>query len=75
VGSGNVIEEKLIFLLKSGSKAKIEMAPPMYREVTIALTNKFNIEMHNDVYDLKYLEEKHMVVGTTDNQKEVKDEN
>ncbi len=43
------------------------MVSPMFREATIALAEKFDIQMHKDVYHKKYLEGKHMVVATTDN--------
>lgn len=67
VGGGNVAEEKLTFLMKSSPNARVEMVSPMYREATIALTEKFDIKMIDDVYNSKYLEGKHMVVATTDN--------
>lgn len=67
VGGGNVAEEKLTFLLKSSPNAQVEMVSPMYREATIELAKKFNIQMYNNVYHKKYLEGKHMVVATTDN--------
>lgn len=67
VGGGNVAQEKLTFLLKSSPNAQVEMVSPMFREATIELAEKFNIQMHNDVYQKKYLEGKHMVVATTDN--------
>lgn len=67
VGGGNVAEEKLTFLLKSSPNAQVEMVSPMFREATIALAEKFGIQMHNEVYHKKYLEGKHMVVATTDN--------
>ncbi len=66
VGGGNVAEEKLTFLLKSSPNAQVTMVSPMFREATIALAEKFGVRMHTDVYDPKYLEEKHMVVATTD---------
>ena len=67
VGGGNVAEEKLTFLLKSSPNAQVEMVSPMYRDTTIALAKKFNITMHDAVYDVTYLEGRHMVVATTDN--------
>ena len=67
VGGGNVAEEKLTFLLKSSPNAQVEMVSPMYRDTTIALAEKFNITMHDAVYDATYLEGRHMVVATTDN--------
>ena len=67
VGGGNVALEKLSFLLKSSPDANVEMVSPMFREETIALAEKFNIKMHLDLYNKKYLAHKHMVVATTDN--------
>jgi len=67
VGGGNVALEKLSFLLKSSPNAQVTMVSPMFREETRALAEKFQIEMHIDSYDLKYLSGKHMVVATTDN--------
>ncbi|MEO9894063.1 bifunctional precorrin-2 dehydrogenase/sirohydrochlorin ferrochelatase [Aurantibacter sp.] len=66
VGGGNVAHEKLTFLLKSSPNANVEMVSPMYRDVTIELAKEFNIQMHLDSYDSKYLENKHMVIATTD---------
>jgi precorrin-2 dehydrogenase / sirohydrochlorin ferrochelatase len=67
VGGGNVALEKLTFLLKSSPDANVEMVSPMFREETIALANKFNIKMTIAPYDKTYLQNKHMVVATTDN--------
>jgi len=67
VGGGNVALEKLSFLLKSSPNAQVTMVSPMFREETRALAEKFQIEMHIDSYDPKYLSGKHMVVATTDN--------
>ena len=67
VGGGNVAEEKLRFLLKSSPNAKVKMVSPMFRDSTIALAEKFGIQMYADAYDPKYLAGKHMVVATTDN--------
>ncbi len=67
VGGGNVALEKLTFLLKSSPNAKVSMVSPMFRPETIALAEKFNIEMHIDHYNSFYLEGRHMVVATTDN--------
>ena len=67
VGGGNVALEKLTFLLKSSPNAKVQMVATMFREDTIALTEKFKIERITDVYHSNYLEEKHIVIATTDN--------
>lgn len=67
VGGGNVALEKLSFLLKSSPNAEVTMVSPMFRDETKALAEKFQIKMHIDRYDPKYLNGKHLVVATTDN--------
>ncbi|MDE3742474.1 precorrin-2 dehydrogenase/sirohydrochlorin ferrochelatase family protein [Maribacter polysaccharolyticus] len=67
VGGGNVAEEKLRFLLKSSPDAQVQMVAPLFREATVALAKRFNIEMVVDTYDPKYLVARHMVIATTDN--------
>lgn len=66
VGGGFVAEEKLTFLLKSSPDAKVTMVSPMFREGTIDLAKKGDVNIINDNYDKKYLEGKHIVVATTD---------
>ncbi|HDZ05476.1 hypothetical protein LCGC14_0071260 [marine sediment metagenome] len=67
VGGGNVALEKLTFLLKSSPNAQVEMVAPMFREETIELANKFNIQMNVTKYDKSYLKGKHIAIATTDN--------
>ncbi|MDV7137311.1 bifunctional precorrin-2 dehydrogenase/sirohydrochlorin ferrochelatase [Maribacter sp. TH_r10] len=67
VGGGNVAEEKLRFLLKSSPDAQVQLVSPMFREPTIELAKKFNLQMIEDTYAPKYLKDKHMVIATTDN--------
>lgn len=67
VGGGFVALEKLSFLLKSSPNSKVTMVSPFFREETIALANKFAIKMIVDNYNNSYLENKHIVVATTDN--------
>lgn len=67
VGGGNVALEKLSFLLKSSPNANVQMVSPFYREETISLAVKFNIEMVLDSYNPTYLNGKHIVIATTDN--------
>ncbi|MDO6490384.1 MULTISPECIES: precorrin-2 dehydrogenase/sirohydrochlorin ferrochelatase family protein [unclassified Cellulophaga] len=67
VGGGNVAEEKLRFLTKSSPDAVVTMVSPWYAEKTLELANKFNVTTITDVYNLSYLDGKHMVVATTDN--------
>ena len=66
IGGGNVAEEKLTFLTKSSPDATVTMVSPMFREATVKLARKFNVELINDVYKEDYLKGKHMVVATTD---------
>ena len=66
VGGGNVAEEKLRFLLKSSPDAQVQLVSPMFREPTIELAKKFNLQMTEDTYAPKYLKDKHMVIATTD---------
>jgi precorrin-2 dehydrogenase/sirohydrochlorin ferrochelatase len=67
VGGGNVALEKLTFLLKSSPDAQVEMVSPMFREETISLANKYGIKMNIAPYDSSFLENKNIVVATTDN--------
>ncbi len=66
IGGGFVAEEKLTFLLKSSPDAKVTMVSPMFREGTIAMAKTGNVKMIDDVYHVKYLDGKHMVVATTE---------
>ena len=67
VGGGNVALEKLTFLLKSSPNANVQMVAPTFRDETVALAKKFDIEMIVDTYNSEYLNGKHIVVATTDN--------
>ncbi|MGB5497364.1 MAG: bifunctional precorrin-2 dehydrogenase/sirohydrochlorin ferrochelatase [Maribacter sp.] len=67
VGGGNVAEEKLTFLTKSSPDAKITMVSPEYRDRTLQLAKKYNVELVLDEYHEKYVVGKHMIVATTDN--------
>ncbi|WP_117879785.1 precorrin-2 dehydrogenase/sirohydrochlorin ferrochelatase family protein [Aureibaculum luteum] len=69
VGGGNVAEEKLTFLLKSSPDANVTMVSTMFREATVALANKFGVEMITDKYHKRFLKKKHIVIATTDNPK------
>ncbi len=66
VGGGNVALEKLTFLLKSSPDANVQMVSPMFREETIALANKHGVEMVVQPYETHFIEDKHMVIATTD---------
>jgi precorrin-2 dehydrogenase/sirohydrochlorin ferrochelatase len=67
VGGGNVAEEKLTFLTKSSPDAKVIMVSPEFKESTLQLAKKYNVELIFDEYHEKYLVGKHMIVATTDN--------
>ena len=67
VGGGNVALEKLTFLLKSSPDANVEMVASLFRDETTALANKHHIKMTVSEYNPSYLDNKHMVVATTDN--------
>ena len=63
VGGGFVAEEKLRFLTKSSPDARVTMVSPMFREETLALANRFNVELINDRYSETYLAGMHMVIS------------
>ena len=67
VGGGNVALEKLSFLLKSSPNAKVQMVAPFFRDETIALAAEFGIEMIKGIYSDTLLNNKHIVIATTDN--------
>ncbi len=65
VGGGHVAEEKLNFLTKSSPDANVSMVAPIFRDETLVLAKKFNVELIYDVYDEKHLQGKHIVIATT----------
>ncbi len=67
VGGGNVALEKLTFLLKSSPNAKVILVSITFKDEIIALTKKHNIQLIEDSYNLRYLENKNIVIATTDN--------
>ncbi|RIA10668.1 precorrin-2 dehydrogenase/sirohydrochlorin ferrochelatase [Flavobacteriaceae bacterium MAR_2010_72] len=68
VGGGNVAEEKLHFLLKSSPDAKVTLLAPMFRENTLNLGKQFDVNVIEDHYNTSYLQGKHLVIATTDQQ-------
>lgn len=68
VGGGNVALEKLTFLLKSSPEANVVMVSPMFREETVALAKKHDVQMFEQPYDDGFLADKHIVIATTDNE-------
>ncbi|MBA6155811.1 bifunctional precorrin-2 dehydrogenase/sirohydrochlorin ferrochelatase [Tenacibaculum sp. S7007] len=66
VGGGYVAEEKLSFLLKSSPDANVTMVAPLFREETISVAKTGKVNMIKDSYKSSYLEDKHIVITTTD---------
>ncbi len=66
VGGGNVAEEKLGFLTKSSPDAQVTMVAPVFREATVELAAKYNVQLITDVYNDTYLQGRHLVIATTD---------
>lgn len=60
-------KKNYVFLTKSSPDAVVTMVSPWYAEKTLELANKFNVTTITDVYNVGYLDAKHMVVATTDN--------
>ncbi len=65
VGGGFVAEEKLRFLLKSSPDAKVTMVAPFFRDETIEVAHKGEVNMITDSYNETFLKEKHLVIATT----------
>lgn len=69
VGGGNVGLEKISFLLKSSPNAKVSLVAPFIKEDIKKLAETHSaITLIHDVYDEKYLNHKHLVIGATDDQ-------
>lgn len=67
VGAGNVGLEKLSFLLKSSPNAKVTIvAKEISDEIKKIAGEKKNISLVEDAYSEKYLENRHIVIGATD---------
>lgn len=66
VGGGKVGLEKLTFLLKSSPHAQVEMVAKEFIGETLVLAKKHNVRITTAAYDEKYLENRHMVIATTD---------
>ncbi|HMC01636.1 MAG TPA: NAD(P)-dependent oxidoreductase, partial [Flavobacteriaceae bacterium] len=67
IGGGNVALEKLSFLLKSSPNANVQMVATFFRPETIALANKFDVDMITIAYDDSFLNKKDLVIAATDN--------
>jgi precorrin-2 dehydrogenase/sirohydrochlorin ferrochelatase len=66
VGGGNVSLEKLTFLLKSSPNAKVTIVSKDFKQELIDLANLHQVELITDSYEPNYLQDKHMVIATTD---------
>ncbi|WP_186757405.1 precorrin-2 dehydrogenase/sirohydrochlorin ferrochelatase family protein [Echinicola salinicaeni] len=67
VGAGNVGLEKLSFLLKSSPNAKVTIvAKEISDEIKKIAGEKENISLVEDAYAEKYLNNRHIVIGATD---------
>lgn len=69
VGGGNVALEKLEFLWKSSPDANITMIAPFFREVTLDFVNGKDIQLIEEQYQKQYLQNKHIVIATTNQTK------
>ncbi|WP_291870740.1 bifunctional precorrin-2 dehydrogenase/sirohydrochlorin ferrochelatase [Maribacter sp.] len=67
VGGGNVGLEKLTFLLKSSPNAQVKMVSINFLDKTLDLAKKHNVTIIQGAYHEKYLQDKHIVIATTDN--------
>ncbi len=66
VGGGNVGLEKLTFLLKSSPNAQVEMVAKEFNDEILALAKNHNIKITTAAYSENSLENRHMVIATTD---------
>lgn len=66
VGGGNVALEKLTFLLKSSPEAKVQMVSPVFKTETVVLAKKHGVQLFEQNYEDQFLENKHIVIATTD---------
>jgi len=68
VGGGHVALEKLSFLLKSSPDANVIMVANGFLEETITLAQKHQVKMIEKKYEVADLENKHIVIATTDDE-------
>ena len=69
VGGGHVGLEKLTFLLKSSPGAKVQIVASTFLKDIVALAAQYKLSLIEDSYDKKYLEGKHIVVATTNDER------
>ncbi|CAM1358103.1 precorrin-2 dehydrogenase/sirohydrochlorin ferrochelatase family protein [Tenacibaculum xiamenense] len=68
VGGGNVGLEKLSFLLKSSPNANVEIVSIEFLQELESFASKFpNVKLTKKAYDISDLENRHFVIGCTDN--------
>ncbi|WP_179021231.1 precorrin-2 dehydrogenase/sirohydrochlorin ferrochelatase family protein [Winogradskyella forsetii] len=68
VGGGNVGLEKLSFLLKSSPNANVEVVSIAFIDELIELASKHpTVKLTEKAYDISDLEQRHLVIGCTDN--------
>lgn len=66
VGGGDVGLEKLTFLMKSSPNAQVEMVAKEFIMATLELAEKHNVKITTATYNEKHLENRHLVIATTD---------
>ncbi len=69
VGGGYVALEKLQFLFKSSPQARVTLVSPMLRTETKKFIQDKNIRVINSCFRLRFLENKNLVIATTDSAK------
>lgn len=68
VGGGNVGLEKLSFLLKSSPNANVEVISIDFLDELVTLADKHpTVSLTQKAYDISDLENRHLVIGCTDN--------
>ena len=66
VGGGYVAEEKLSFIMKSSPDANVKMVATFFREDTVSLANKHQVEMITRPFEEGDLQGNQIVIVTTD---------
>ena len=67
VGGGNVALEKLTFLLKSSSNAKVTVIAKSFIPEINVLAEKHTVKITEKLYENSFLKDKHIVIAATDN--------
>lgn len=70
VGGGYVAVEKLKFLFKSSPNARVTLLSPIVCSDIEFLKKKYNINIINHIYNIKYLNNRHLIIVAT-NSKEI----